>query len=111
MEENTDRDVESGNEAGGEDALVGNVNKLTQHRKTISENRVIFNVVNFSKTKSLYRDGMSPVVKSTSRPKWGKKSLALVKLFSTVSRLPRPQLSLCVSPESGQDAFNTTSSI
>uniref|UniRef100_A0A3B5LTQ5 AGBL carboxypeptidase 4 n=1 Tax=Xiphophorus couchianus TaxID=32473 RepID=A0A3B5LTQ5_9TELE len=67
MEENTDRDVES---AGGEDALVGNVNKLTQHRKTISENRVIFNVVNFSKTKSLYRDGMSPVVKSTSRPKW-----------------------------------------
>ncbi|CAB1456139.1 unnamed protein product, partial [Pleuronectes platessa] len=34
------------------------------------ESRVIFNVVNFSKTKSLYRDGMSPVVKSTSRPKW-----------------------------------------
>ncbi|KAI3368784.1 hypothetical protein L3Q82_025770, partial [Scortum barcoo] len=32
--------------------------------------RIIFNVVNFSKTKSLYRDGMSPVVKSTSRPKW-----------------------------------------
>uniref|UniRef100_A0A3P8U694 AGBL carboxypeptidase 4 n=1 Tax=Amphiprion percula TaxID=161767 RepID=A0A3P8U694_AMPPE len=32
--------------------------------------RVIFNIVNFSKTKSLYRDGMSPVVKSTSRPKW-----------------------------------------
>ena len=32
--------------------------------------RVIFNVVNFSKTKSLYREGMSPVVKSSSRPKW-----------------------------------------
>ncbi|XP_043555159.1 cytosolic carboxypeptidase 6 [Chiloscyllium plagiosum] len=32
--------------------------------------RVIFNIVNFSKTKSLYRDGMTPVVKSTSRPKW-----------------------------------------
>lgn len=32
--------------------------------------RVIFNVVNFSKTKSLYRDGMAPVLKSTSRPKW-----------------------------------------
>uniref|UniRef100_A0A8C6Q703 ATP/GTP binding protein-like 4 n=1 Tax=Nothobranchius furzeri TaxID=105023 RepID=A0A8C6Q703_NOTFU len=31
--------------------------------------RVVFNFVNFSKTKSLYRDGMSPVVKSTSRPK------------------------------------------
>ncbi|XP_033101503.1 cytosolic carboxypeptidase 6-like [Anneissia japonica] len=34
------------------------------------DQRVIFNIVNFSKTKSLYRDGMSPVVKSTSRPRW-----------------------------------------
>uniref|UniRef100_A0A671DVQ0 AGBL carboxypeptidase 4 n=1 Tax=Rhinolophus ferrumequinum TaxID=59479 RepID=A0A671DVQ0_RHIFE len=32
--------------------------------------RIIFNIVNFSKTKSLYRDGMAPMVKSTSRPKW-----------------------------------------
>lgn len=32
--------------------------------------RVIFNIVNFSKTKSLYREGMTPLVKSTSRPKW-----------------------------------------
>uniref|UniRef100_A0A1I8FTS3 Peptidase_M14 domain-containing protein n=1 Tax=Macrostomum lignano TaxID=282301 RepID=A0A1I8FTS3_9PLAT len=31
--------------------------------------RVIFTIVNFSKTKSLYREGMTPVVKSTSRPK------------------------------------------
>ncbi|XP_064625575.1 cytosolic carboxypeptidase 6-like [Lineus longissimus] len=35
-----------------------------------ADQRVIFNVVNFSKTKSLYRDGMSPVVKSTGRPRW-----------------------------------------
>ncbi|KAJ8040616.1 Cytosolic carboxypeptidase 6 [Holothuria leucospilota] len=34
------------------------------------DQRVIFNIVNFSKTKSLYREGMSPLVKSTSRPKW-----------------------------------------
>uniref|UniRef100_A0A8C9RXK5 AGBL carboxypeptidase 4 n=1 Tax=Scleropages formosus TaxID=113540 RepID=A0A8C9RXK5_SCLFO len=114
------------NEAGGEDALVGNVNKLLVIPQGytgapqkghlifdacfesgnlgrvdyISEfefdlfirpdtcnprfrvwfnftvenvretQRVIFNIVNFSKTKSLYRDGMSPVVKSSSRPKW-----------------------------------------
>jgi len=32
--------------------------------------RVIFNIVNFSKSKSLYREGMAPMVKSTSRPKW-----------------------------------------
>ena len=31
---------------------------------------MIFNLVNFSKVKSLYRDGMSPMVKSTSRPVW-----------------------------------------
>ena len=35
-----------------------------------ADQKVIFNVVNFSKTKSLYREGMSPVVKSTSRPEW-----------------------------------------
>nr|XP_057929413.1 cytosolic carboxypeptidase 6 [Doryrhamphus excisus] len=126
MEENPVKDAEIGNGAGSEEALVGNVTKLTvsppgytgSPRKGhlvfdacfesgnlgrvdyISEfefdlfirpdtcnprfrvwfnftvenvretQRVIFNVVNFSKTKSLYRDGMSPVVKSTSRPKW-----------------------------------------
>uniref|UniRef100_A0A3P8WVE5 AGBL carboxypeptidase 4 n=1 Tax=Cynoglossus semilaevis TaxID=244447 RepID=A0A3P8WVE5_CYNSE len=126
MEGSTVRDVDTGGETGGEDVLVGNVNKLMvsppgysgPQRKGhlifdacfesgnlgrvdyISEfefdlfirpdtcnprfrvwfnftvenvretQRVIFNVVNFSKTKSLYRDGMSPVVKSTSRPKW-----------------------------------------
>nr|XP_020843370.1 cytosolic carboxypeptidase 6 isoform X2 [Phascolarctos cinereus] len=32
--------------------------------------RVIFNIVNFSKTRSLYRDGMTPMVKSASRPRW-----------------------------------------
>lgn len=36
----------------------------------ISGQRVILNIVNFSKTKSLYRNGMSPLVKSTTRPKW-----------------------------------------
>jgi len=31
---------------------------------------VIFHICNFSKGKSLYREGMSPCVRSTSRPKW-----------------------------------------
>ncbi|XP_049955104.1 cytosolic carboxypeptidase 6 [Schistocerca serialis cubense] len=35
-----------------------------------TDQRVIFNIVNFSKTKNLFRDGMTPLVKSTSRPKW-----------------------------------------
>ena len=32
--------------------------------------KVIFNLVGYSKTKSLFRDGMAPVVCSTGRPSW-----------------------------------------
>ncbi|XP_015599714.1 cytosolic carboxypeptidase 6 isoform X2 [Cephus cinctus] len=35
-----------------------------------SEQRVIFNIVNISKSKNLFRQGMTPLVKSSSRPKW-----------------------------------------
>ncbi|XP_021922718.1 cytosolic carboxypeptidase 6 isoform X2 [Zootermopsis nevadensis] len=34
------------------------------------DQRVIFNIVNFSKHRNLFREGMTPLVKSTSRPKW-----------------------------------------
>ena len=57
---------------------------------TLSSNmqRVIFNVVNFSKTKSLYRDGMSPLVKSTSRPVWfvAHRSFVCKKIMTMVLR-------------------------
>lgn len=121
-----DKRADSGSSDSGDDAVVGNVNKLlvqphgysgrpkkghlifdacfesgnlgrvdyiTEHEYDLfvrpdtcnprfrvwfnftvenvrADQRVIFNIVNFSKTKSLYREGMSPVVKSTSRPKW-----------------------------------------
>ena len=32
--------------------------------------RVIFNIINYSKSKNLFREGMSPVVSSSSRRKW-----------------------------------------
>ena len=32
--------------------------------------RIIFHITNFSKTKSLYREGMSPLVRSKKRPIW-----------------------------------------
>ena len=35
-----------------------------------SDQRVIFNIVNISKSKNLFREGMTPLVKSSSRPKW-----------------------------------------
>jgi hypothetical protein len=32
--------------------------------------RVLFSIVNFSKSRSLFREGMSPLVCSSSRPTW-----------------------------------------
>eukprot|EP00095_Tigriopus_kingsejongensis_P009965 maker-scaffold17_size721972-snap-gene-2.11 protein:Tk09965 transcript:maker-scaffold17_size721972-snap-gene-2.11-mRNA-1 annotation:"cytosolic carboxypeptidase 6" len=37
---------------------------------TQREQRVLFNVVNLSKARSLFREGLTPVVRSTSRPQW-----------------------------------------
>lgn len=34
------------------------------------DQRVIFNIVNMSKQKNLFRDGLTPLVKSSCRPKW-----------------------------------------
>ncbi|CAG9462644.1 unnamed protein product [Pedinophyceae sp. YPF-701] len=35
-----------------------------------ADQRAIFSIVNFSKQRSLYRDCMTPLVRSTSRPRW-----------------------------------------
>ena len=32
--------------------------------------RVLFSIINFSKQRSLFRDGMAPLVSSSSRPRW-----------------------------------------
>ena len=39
-------------------------------RNNKPKQKVVFHVVNFSKSKSLYRDGMSPTVRSQSDPAW-----------------------------------------
>ena len=53
------------------------------------DQRIIFNVVNLSKIKSLFQRGMTPVVKSTSRPKWQRLPSSQVSqlLSSTSQRL------------------------
>jgi hypothetical protein len=35
-----------------------------------ADQRVIFNIVNISKSTNLFRQGLTPLVKSSSRPKW-----------------------------------------
>eukprot|EP00041_Stephanoeca_diplocostata_P016834 m.333544 g.333544 ORF g.333544 m.333544 type:complete len:455 (-) comp20504_c0_seq32:749-2113(-) len=39
-------------------------------KNAMPEHTVLFNIVNSSKDKSCYRDGMTPVVRSTMHPKW-----------------------------------------
>ena len=34
------------------------------------DQRIIFNIVNLSKTRNLFTIGLTPIVRSTSRPKW-----------------------------------------
>nr|XP_050851356.1 cytosolic carboxypeptidase 6 [Vespula vulgaris] len=50
-----------------------------------SNQRVIFNIVNISRSTNLFRIGMAPLVKSTGRPKW--------------QRIPRDQLFYYKSPQ------------
>ena len=35
-----------------------------------ADQRIIFNIVNLSKTRNLFTLGLTPIVRSTSRPKW-----------------------------------------
>ncbi|CAD6204805.1 GSCOCG00002990001-RA-CDS [Cotesia congregata] len=49
------------------------------------DQRVIFNIVNISKTRNLFREGMTPLVKSTSKPRW--------------QRIPRRQVYYYKSPQ------------
>jgi len=46
-----------------------------------ADQRVIFNLVNLSKTKNLFSKGMTPLVKTSSRPKW----------YMPRSRMSRPR--------------------
>ncbi|XP_044014103.1 cytosolic carboxypeptidase 6 [Aphidius gifuensis] len=50
-----------------------------------NDQRVIFNIVNISKIKNLFNNGMTPIVKSTSKQKW--------------QRIPRKQVYYYKSPQ------------
>ena len=39
-------------------------------RNCVAGQQSVFSIINFSKSKSLYRQGMTPVVRSTLRPSW-----------------------------------------
>lgn len=49
------------------------------------DQRVIFNVVNIGKQKNLFRDGLTPLVKSSCRPKWQRVPKANVFYFKSAA--------------------------
>lgn len=49
------------------------------------DQRVIFNIVNISKNKNLFRDGLTPIVKSTGRPKWQRVPKANVFYYKSMA--------------------------
>ena len=67
---------------------------------------VVFNIVNLSKTRNLLTDGMTPVVRSTSRPTW---SVLIIRVMpnqtqtNTLSccrqRLPLTSVFYYISPD------------
>ncbi|KAH8863934.1 Cytosolic carboxypeptidase 6 [Schistosoma japonicum] len=69
------------------------------------DQRVIFNVVNFSKTKSLYREGMSPVVKSSSRPSWSRISQKCVFYYRRPEHKKKYVMSFAFSFDCEEDVY------
>ncbi|CAH8638176.1 unnamed protein product [Schistosoma bovis] len=69
------------------------------------EQRVIFNVVNFSKTKSLYREGMSPVVKSSSRPSWSRIPQKCVFYYRSPAQKKKYVMSFAFSFDCEEDVY------
>lgn len=62
--------------------------------------KVIFYIHGSTKNKSLYRDGMSPVVYSTSRPEWYIYLYILITIMSNRQRLDSKQCAWYENPYS-----------
>ena len=59
--------------------------------------RVMLNLVNLGRTRSLFRLGMTPVVKSTSRPRWQRISTSQVYYYNSPEHLDQMVLSIAFS--------------
>lgn len=68
------------------------------------DQRVIFNIVNISKNRNLFKEGLTPLVKSSGRPKWfvllfiSKREIFLIKILPFRQRLPRTHVFYYRSP-------------
>ena len=70
------------------------------------DQRIIFNIVNLSKTRNLFTLGLTPIVRSSSRPKWWKSILSILSIsystlimWSSRQRIPETNVYYYKSPE------------
>jgi len=74
-------------------------------RNAVAGQCVIFTITNFSKTKSLYREGMTPVVRSTSRPKWQRMPAKAVYYYKSPKNPAMYTLSFVFLFDNDQDTY------
>ncbi|KAJ3041245.1 Cytosolic carboxypeptidase 6 [Rhizophlyctis rosea] len=67
--------------------------------------RVILNLINFSKIKSLYRNGASPVVRSLQRPQWARIPSSNIFYYISPRHKKRYVLSIAFSFDSADDVY------
>ena len=64
------------------------------------DQRIIFNIVNLSKTRNLFTLGLTPIVRSSSRPKWlVKPKKQNIQCFVFRQRIPETNVYYYKSPE------------
>ncbi|EEB10781.1 conserved hypothetical protein [Pediculus humanus corporis] len=72
---------------------------------TKSDQRVIFNIVNFSKRKSLFELGMTPIIKSSSRPKWQRIPKKYIYYYKSPDHNGQTVLSICHGFDKEEDIY------
>ncbi|XP_046745556.1 cytosolic carboxypeptidase 6 [Diprion similis] len=70
-----------------------------------SDQRVIFNIVNISKCKNLFSVGMTPLVKSSSRPKWQRIPKRQVFYYKSVQHQNHHILSIAFAFDREDDVY------
>ena len=68
--------------------------------------RVLFNLVNLGKTRSLFRIGMTPVVKSSSRPRWQRIKTSQVYYYTSPEHDEQMVLSIAFSFDRENETYS-----
>ncbi|OWR52149.1 hypothetical protein KGM_201286 [Danaus plexippus plexippus] len=75
------------------------------------EQRVLFNIVNMGKEYTLYNEEMTPIVRSTSRPKWQRIPRRLLFYHKSVIHRGRKILSLAFAFDKEEDVYQFAAAV